>query len=524
MAGARAKDFLARGDFRDAELSARQVLALNQRNFEACKLMVELAERAHSPRMLEWRRRVVEISPTTENKLSLAAAALRVQATPYPLANEMLEKLKSASAGIASYHVVAAELALRLNHLEEAEAHFDAAAHLEPTNDLHRMNLAVLGLRSTNEAIRLQARVTLDNLSANTNLAIVALRWLAKDGVMRKDWSSAQKYSTLLVASPEANLHDWLQRLEILKQVDTPGFRAFLATTQGRVAANSSEIYLTATWMAGNGLASEATHWLSKLLSGVRAERPVAVAKVECLFACKDWIGAENFLERENWGDAEFRRFALLSRAAQQQKESLKADNRWRLAVQRASNEFQALVELANLATAWERIEAKEDLLWRIAQRFPSERWVLLELRSLYAHEHNTRGLNKAAAALADSDPKDFVARNDFAGTSMLLKFNLPKAWETARELYEQRPQDPVIATTYAYSLHLQGRTRDALEVMDKLKTADLENPSLALYYGLMLGSSGHTNEASRFLGLTKTAKLLQEETELALVALRTFH
>jgi hypothetical protein len=80
----------------------------------------------------------------------------------------------------------------------------------------------------------------------------------------------------------------------------------------------------------------------------------------------------------------------------------------------------------------------------------------------LYLAGGNTRGLNKVYAALAGYDSKDFKIQNDLAVTSMLLKVNLPRAHELAKELYAQHPEEAFVVSTYAYSLHLKAaRGRD---------------------------------------------------------------
>src|SRR5215468_1945567 len=67
-----AKHFLAKGDLANAFLCARQTLQSNPRNLAAYGIMADLAERMGSPASLDWRRRLAELAPTTENKLHLA--------------------------------------------------------------------------------------------------------------------------------------------------------------------------------------------------------------------------------------------------------------------------------------------------------------------------------------------------------------------------------------------------------------------------------------------------------------------
>src|SRR6266545_4916786 len=56
-----ARKFMARGDYRNASLSARQTLQVNPRNLDACRIIAELAEMSRSPHVLDWRRRTAAL-------------------------------------------------------------------------------------------------------------------------------------------------------------------------------------------------------------------------------------------------------------------------------------------------------------------------------------------------------------------------------------------------------------------------------------------------------------------------------
>ncbi len=170
---------------------------------------------------------------------------------------------------------------------------------------------------------------------------------------------------------------------------------------------------------------------------------------------------------------------------------------------------------LLNLAETWQRGEDKADLLWHLYQRHPGERWTLRELGRLYQAEGNTRGLNKLFGVLADLNPKDFEVRNNLAATSLLLRLNVPKTYELARQLHTEQPDHAIIASTYAFALYLRGNAKGGLAVLQKLKPEALENPSIALYYGLLLSASGQPAQARKYLDLVQSAKLLPEEKQL---------
>ena len=116
---------------------------------------------------------------------------------------------------------------------------------------------------------------------------------------------------------------------------------------------------------------------------------------------------------------------------------------------------------------------------------------------------------------LAELNPKDFEVKNNLAATSLLLKVNVNKAYELAKELYTERPDHAIIASTYAFALHLRGNTREGVAVLQKYKPEALEDPSVAPYYGVLLSAAGQPAQARKYLGLAPLAKLLPEEKQL---------
>jgi Tfp pilus assembly protein PilF len=519
-----AKSYLAKGDYRNASLSARQTLGVNPRNLDACRIMAELAERSRSPSVLDWRRRMVELAPTVQNKLLLASTALRSQDPPYPLAAQTLDELKDSAGDVAAYHTVLAELALRLKRPAEAIAQFEQASRLEPTNELHQLNLAVLQLQSTNAGASSAARATLERLRASTNVGTVALRWLVADSLGRDDLPTAATFSTQLLADPRSLPDDRLQHLSILKRSQNPEFNAYLSALQRNALTNAAQVYGVSTWMIGHGLAGEALAWLRGCPAKLRAEQPVPLALVSCYLSRKDWQGLDASLQEQKWGDLEFLRFAFLSRATAELNQKLAAEAAWRTAVRLAGDRLGPLTALLGMATSWALNHAREDLLWQIGQHFPKERWALRELERLYLADGNTYGLNKVYSTLARYAPNDIIAQNNLAATSLLLKLNLSKAHALAKEVFTQHPNEAIVPSTYAtyaFSLHLQGRTQEGLAVLQKLKPEALDTPSVALYYGLLLSATGETNKAGKYLDIARRSDLLPEEKALAAEAVK---
>ena len=512
---ARAKEYLAKADYRNASLCARQTLHANPRNLEACRIMAELAERARSPMVLDWRRRIVEIDPSVENKLVLASAALRWQAPPYALTTQTLEELKSSASSNSAFYTVSAELALRLKKPEQAIECFQQAAHLEPTNELHQLNLAVLQLPSTNDLVSSGARATLERLRSSTNVGSVALRWLVADSVGHSDLAKARQFSEQLLGDPRAIPDDRLQYLTILQRTTNANYASYLSSLQKTAVTNVTEIYGLSAWMISHDQAPEALRWLTNLPPKVQAEQPVPLALVDGYLATKDWSGLGAYLDGQKWGELDFLRYAFLSRVAAEQNQPRGADTRWRTAVREAGDRLGPLTSLLSMATAWNRKDAREELLWQIQQRFPGERWTLRELEREYLAQGNTRGLNKLYTVLAGYTPRSFAAENNLAATSLLLRLNLQRSYELAKKLYAEHPEEPVVVSTYAYSLQMQGRTKEGLAALEKLKAEALETPAVALYYGVLLAEDKQGNKAAKYLAIASKSDLLPEERAL---------
>lgn len=513
---AQARAFFAKGDYRNTWLSVRQALLVNSNNVQACRIMAELEDAVHSPATLDWCQRVVKLSPAITNKLLLASAGLRYQSPPYPLTSQVLDDLSASAAGIPDFHIVSAELDLSLQRMAEAEAQFEAACQLEPTNRLFQLNRAVIRLGSTNAAAATEARAKLKQFSSDTNLGPPALRSLIADRLMHNDASGALDYSTQLLAGAQANLNDRLQHLGILNRLQSPALTNQLIALQRDAATNAVMAAQTASWMEDNGFLSETVRWLNTLPANVQTQPPVRLALADCCLGATNWLGLRNLTASGDWGEMDFLRLAFLSRAWSELGEPLVADGHWRSAVSEAGERLGALTALLELANRWQLPRERENLLWRIVKGFPDARWAQDSLQRCYFAAGNTAGLYQFYSKQLPRSPQSAVLKNNLAATALLLKTNLTQACQWAAEACAQSPGNPSMVSTYAYALHLQGRDNEGLAALQKLKPSQLEEPSVALYYGVLLRAVGQTNEAARFLVLAQTqGSLLPEEKQL---------
>jgi predicted Zn-dependent protease len=130
-----------------------------------------------------------------------------------------------------------------------------------------------------------------------------------------------------------------------------------------------------------------------------------------------------------------------------------------------------------------------------------------------------TRALMGLYDEQAKMNPADLSARNNLAMTALLLGVSELQPQDLAREIYRKVPTHPAYASTYAFSLHLQKQSAQALKVFERLKPDELEQPPVALYYAIVLQATGNGERAMKYLDIAAGIKLLPEERKLLIQA-----
>lgn len=501
---------------RRALLNAQQALVLNASNLIACRVMADLADLSRSPHAVVWRRRVAEIEPSLDNRIILAACALRYEPPPFSLTTQTLDEVATKGQGVVAYHLVRTQLALRQNRMADAEKYLERAIELEPTNGLHRLNLAVLRLESKDAAASAAARAELERLRADADLTGNALRALVVHHAARKQFGEAGRHSTALLRSTNVLFGDKLEHLAILHGSQGAELKSFLAKVQGEAATNALYAADLVTRMSALGQAREAVAWTKTLPLEVQREMPLPAAITEAYGAMQDWRGIEEFLRGQQWREREFLRQALLAQAVRKQDAEAVAAVHWREAVQLASERSELLLVLAQLSANWNWTNETEALLWQAARSFPRERWPVDSLGSSYTRMRSARGLLDLQTLLIEREPTNVVVQNNWASLALLLQTNVARAHQLARQVYERDTNNYGFVSTYAWSLHVQGRTAEGLGIIERLKPAQLADPSVASYYGAMLAAAGQKEKAQEYFAKLDGASVLPEELALA--------
>jgi thioredoxin-like negative regulator of GroEL len=509
-----AQGYLANSNTRTALLCLRRALDYNPRHIDTCRAMAEVSEKIGSAAAVLWRSRVVELSPkSTADRLCLAETALTFR--DYFAATNALDGISQADRKTAAYHQAAGSVSLACRQPAEAEQHFVEASRLDPTNQVPRLNLAIVRLQTADGPALDQARTALQLLATNATLRGQALRELVLDAVRHQQTNTALTLSKELLAQTNSPFSDRLLRLDVFRATKNVEFEPALAEVEGEAAKDSRKVYELALWQASRNGLNRALAWLKSLPAETQTNQPAALLVAQFQVALRDWSGLQASIEEQDWAELDFVRHAFRSRALRGQELTSSALIEWTKALKAANGRKEDLVMLLKLVAQWNWLGEVEDLLWRIVSRYPSENWARVGLSHVLLADGRTRSLMTLYSQQVKANPSDFSARNNLAMLALLLNAQELRPHDLARQVYQKGPANPAYASTYAFSLYLQDRKAEALKVFDKLKPAQLEDPAVAVYYAVVLQATGNHGRARKYLDLATKARLLPEERKL---------
>lgn len=512
-----AKEYFVKGDRRSAMLFLQQVLHTNPRNVEATREMANLSELSRSPSALIWRQRVVELDPTSpKDRMALVQTSILFH--DYSIATNTLAGMSDADKHSAAYQDIAGTVALMGGELDDAEAHFSEAIRLDPSNQTSELNLSVVRLHRTNSLDMAEARIALQRVvlnSTNANVVSQARRELINDAMRFNDTSTALAISQDLAKAINAAFEDKLLRLDVLQKAKSPEFKSALSADRHEAATNSAELYDLTDWQLSRLSPTEAYSWLKSLPMQTQTNQPAAILIAQCQVELGAWHDMETALESQNWAELEFMRHALLARALREQGLGEASTAEWNVAVKSTNNQKVGLTALFRLAASWNWNREGEQILWIVVKQYPEEKWAAPILAQALSAWHRTRSLMELFSIMHQRDLNDPGVKNNLAMMTLLLNVPDGNPSGMAKEVYDLSPTNADYASTYAFSLYLQGKNADGLKAMQQLNPKDLEKPSIAGYYGLLLKANGNKIEAKKYLNLAFKGNLLPEEQKL---------
>ena len=519
---AQARLLLGRGYMTMAYQNAVRVWQRDNDNEDAGRVIADMLERQGGVDALYWRRKVVEIAPSITNKLTLAATAIKFEPPPCPTAARIIGEVKSNAVATVQFHVTAAQLYARNNKWPEAEAEYVSALAVEPANPETKLALALTRMRAPDREKISSAELLLTDLSTQTNTTVRALRALTSLAVARSDLDAALNFSKRILSEDGSNFDDRIAHLNVLTRRRDPDREKFLHLLQEQVSSNPFYVAQLAAWMIGNHEGTAALTWLDRLPPAIRRSDPVLLTKADAYAALSDWRGLENFLLKErSWGTIEFLRQTMLARAYHGQGDQQAFRSNFGRASELASGMAARLVNLTRTVSNWGWHQETDDLLWMILERYPKESWAADSLLRLYHERADTDGLRRVYAKQLSRAPGDPYLMNNVAMLSLLRRVELPAAHKLALQAHKAWPDSLANASTYAFSLHVQGKSLEARKILESFGPETLKVSSIASYYAIITHALGDTKTAQQHLELARQAQNLMPEEKAMLEAVK---
>lgn len=515
--GRNASDFLAKGDFRHAVLSATKALENNPLDADATHIMAMSLDALGAPAAEVWRARLDTLRPgVAENVLARARTALGTNGVES--AEQMLNSLDPAERNSAVFHAVAGAVAVEKRDLASAEAHWAEASRLEPEDVRHQVNLARVRLGSRTPGSRAAALAALEEMRARPSASLEALRILLADAIGNREAAQALKMADALVEDARSNFNDRLTRLSTLRMTGDARSGPYLLELRDESLSEPADLYTLLAWMNGRDLSLMVTEWVRYLPPDLLSKPPVCLAVAEAYSQTGDWEKLEEVTGVAPWAEMDYMRRAFLTRALERLDEGDEATHEWTEAVASARGRPDAgdcLERLAKIAAIWKWDRRAEEIMWTLATRPQCPRWVVDSLWKTAFQRGETAQLQKLSAVVAKLDPKGIAARNNYAFLSLLTRTDADNPHRIAETLHRESPENALVGSTYALSLYQQGKTDEAVALFSTLKPDDLRQPQVALYYAIFLLAAGQKEKADEYLKLSADWPMLPEEKAL---------
>ncbi len=513
----RASAMLEKKDFAGANQLARQVLEVHSDSVPAFYILADASEKQNSEETVSWRAQIARMQPDNiDAQLNLASAALRFN--QIDLARKTLAKIGPRGEDRTAFHVVAGWLARAEGNIGDQEHHFEIAVEKDPKNDVYQFNLAAIQIHSADPEKAKRARETLNRLMEKAQFRSGAARALLNDAVDQKDSEAADRLAQQLQMSSDVTFSDYLLCLNFYRKLDAKKFDNLLEKVKPVAARNPGDLGLLMDWMNENGMAGDVIKWLEKLPAETTDHPPPAIAIAAAFAELKNWSRLRRWTRSESWGSDDYLRLAYQGFAAHQSRQSAadaEFDTLWREALRAAADQPDHELRLARLASKWNLAIESEELWSLLSRNPPTRREALDALYKLYRGGNDTKKLYDVLQRLHENSPNDISISVNLARLGLNIDQNTRQAQDLARQAYEQAPNDANAAVAYAFSLYVQGRTMEGLNIIQKLPTEATHESHNAVYAAVLFLDVNQADAAKEYLQIAKRGPLYPEEKRL---------
>lgn len=497
------EEFVAKKDYRRAQLALEQAVQVRPDNLAARRRLAAFYQQAGSIQAMEVWREIVRLDPGNEaNRIEWAESALHFGATD--LAREALQGV-GPNGRTADYHRIAAGLALATGDKETLSRELNRLAELEPASIRLRFSALAVDMLSVDRAVAAAARQQMEELAREGTFRIRAtLALIRVEEAREKETAHAALADRIL--PNEDRLYPSGQKR---------GVRELITYMMAEPDPKPGDAAILGQWLCERGFAREGALWLAELAPDTRMAPAVLRTRAECAAAIQDWDALEPLLEAGAWGGVPPTAINLAFKAQSQREEAdlITAGRTWEQALDAAENSRPAFTVMFRLASlfGWENKE--ERTLLRIVAEYPRENWAWSALVAgaerrgdgAKALEH----YRKWARAMPDLKP---VRAQMVLLAAILERMDV----ETRSQLDNMDLlSEPALLVAQALLQWRQGETLLAATTINNIPPRHLQEPRLAVVAAAILADAGEQRQSTQLSDTLTGNGLLPEECAL---------
>ena len=509
-----ASAYLASGDLSNAMLTARKSLKSSSANAEAWRIAAATAAARNLPEAVWYQDNLCREEPTKANQLQLIRLALRFEVPNFALG--ALKVMAQEPHADPEFYRLAAQVYTRTRQPHAAESSLQALVKLQPSDHVAQLDLAEIELAADPERKDPAVRARVLALAAEPALAPRALTLLLRDNVAGKVTDGTAGLVSRLQLLPGLGVADRLLVIQGLALLERPEAASQLAQLQAEVADQPADVARVVEFFTRTGRAELVRAWVETLPAATGQHEEVRLSVAEALLTLHDAPALEAWLRGGRWAKREYLRQALLAHAYRDLGRSAEFAEAWRLALMGTGSDLRKDAVLLARVDGWQWVNERHDVVWKFFAVVPSNESIQEILIGWERHQGNTANLNRLFARISEIAPKDAVARNNFAYTSLLLDANVARASQVAADLVAAEPGNAYYTTTLALALYKRGHAAEALARLDTLTTSQRTEPVRMLIRALCLAGTGQAAAAAELLNGTVLTGMLPEEIRLA--------
>jgi tetratricopeptide (TPR) repeat protein len=512
-----AREFLEKENYRNAFIEIRKAILKDPGDLESYQIALKSAEKSadHFQYVLGLLSKLMEMDSNNPDNF-VKFILLNLQIDNLTEAQQAYENYPENSMESEDYHRLGYSIGMGTRDFDKADTHITKLIELRPDDLKLQFTLSTLRLESSDdEDIKLEAANSLSELADTEIARTPALRVLLTHSLVEQDKAKVEEYIQQLSAMGNIVIRDHLLILQAQKFVDEESFAGLVDNFLLNETTDPDDISMTLDFLQRNEMLQRASKWLEFLPDTLKINSVVAKKASQIYFLTKDYEKLKEVLLDEDWSKQEFGRFLLLALTSKVEGDPIAFRKYWQQCLIEIEDNEDLLKHLFETVSTWGWENESIEVLERIFHEQPADDQTFNVLINHFMGSGDTNRALEILIRRINFLPDDLRSKNNFALLSLLSGVNQASAFGYAKENFETDNENPYYTTTWAFALELQGRSQEALNLIEFLTDEERNDPQRAVYIAKIYHETGDQKMANQLLSQVDESTLFAEEKVL---------